>query len=119
MADPTDPSYWSSIGLAVGGIVAGIAAAFGYQRRGEKKPEPCGDSIESAQLYALRDQVRDMLKDIDHMQKAHAEDAAALKELETKHDAVMSGIFKEIKQMSNTMTAIQTEVRLALGGTNR
>lgn len=109
MADH-DPWNWTAIGTALGGLATGLGAALGIRRR----PRSAADDKMRAEIRTLQDMTLRMQKDQEAMAKALAEEVENRKSLEEKHERLLSGIFGEMKTMSNTLIEIKTEVRIAL-----
>lgn len=106
MAHEQDPSNWTTIGFTIGGLLAGIAGAFGLRKAPSEKPS------ESIEIQELKDRVRDMRGELEHMKTARAEDAATLQRLEEKNDQVIIRIFEKLETIGLSVNTLQTQVQM-------
>jgi len=107
-----DPGIWTTIGVAAGGILTGLAGVFGFRRRSRNA---AGDKMR-AEIRALQDEVRDVKHDLAYMKAAREEDAATLKHFEERHDQLIGKVFDKLETIGLSVNTLQTEVRLVLRG---
>lgn len=106
MAHDQDPSNWTTIGFTIGGLLAGVSAAFGFRRA------PSEIHPENSEIQELKDRVRDMMGELEHMKAARAEDAAMLQRLEEKNDQVIIRIFEKLETIGLSVNTLQTQVQM-------